>query len=167
MLILLKGIWTNPDIYPILHFKSLPKPCPQYHFSLRMEGNKKTVSQPYDNSQEGERVDGKGKGVPSNSDFFCIFGPLSFVKRGEGRVSNFFIFRRTSYMTDPIGIVGRAFRIPLFYKDPLYCLPLPFFTNVIPLPAHFDVLFLWLNISSSHSCVILLNDIMDLNLLSR
>ena len=58
---------------------------------------------------------------------------------------------------------------PLFYEDPLYCLPSPpFFQIFSSLPfAYFVALFLWPNVWSRHKWfVILLNNIMDLNLLS-
>ena len=64
---------------------------------------------------------------------------------------------------------------PLFYKDPLYCLP-HLFSKYCQLPnpckpqyplALFATFFLWLNGWSRHIwCVILLNDNMNLQMLS-
>ena len=72
-------------------------------------------------------------------------------------------------------IVIRGFLTPLFYKDPLYCLP-HLFSKYCQLPdplklqyllALFATFFLWLNGWLRHIwCVILLNDNMNLLMLS-
>ena len=45
----------------------------------------------------------RGEGVLSHSDFLCIFGQslLPFLLTRREGVSNFFIFRMTSYVSDP------------------------------------------------------------------
>ena len=64
------------------------------------------------------------------------------------------------FLTCAAAIVCRLFLTFLIYEEPL---PLQVLSN---LPAHFVTLVLWLNVSSQHTCVSLLNCIMDLNLLS-
>ena len=87
---------------------------------------------------------------------------MRFFKNGcDGRDVNFL---KSLY------IVGRVVLTPLFFEDPLYCLP-PSPTSLSPqnpTPTILSaVLFLWLNRRSRLIwCAILLNDNMDLNMLS-
>ena len=64
-------------------------------------------------------------------------------------------------------IVCRVFLTSLIFEDaPAFFTSHPHFSNFVHLlPAVFVALFLWLNLSSRHGCVILLNDVVDLNLL--
>ena len=64
------------------------------------------------------------------------------------------------FLTCTAAIVCRLFLNFLISEDPL---PFQVLSN---LPVLFVTLFLWLNVSSQHTCVSLLINIMDLNLLS-
>ena len=66
-------------------------------------------------------------------------------------------------------IVGRGFLTPLIFRRlPYIANPLPLFFKFSPTVPRlqFVVCSLWLDVSSRHICVFLLNDAMDLNLLS-
>ena len=81
------------------------------------------------------------------------------------------------HLRSKMHVVGRGILTPLFYEDPLYYLPpCQFFSNLpipslsppTPTPAALSVvLYFWLTWWSYRTwCAILLNDIMDLHMLS-
>ena len=85
----------------------------------------------------------------------------------------FWKFNLTKHNSKVINIVGRVLLIPpILWRSPILTTLTPPPSSLLqilsnlPSSTLFVALFIWLNVSSHHSCVILLNNIMDLDLSS-
>ena len=108
----------------------------------------------------------------------CNGWEWKFLLEIGGRRVGWFYNGRDGKFLKSLCIVSRGLQTPIFYEDPLYCLPPPFFQIIPPPPTSLSlptpnpsvlyvVLFLWLNGLSRHIwCSILLNDNMDLRMSS-